>query len=174
MASGKGARLTMKLDDTELRAAFKNLYRKGGDVTPVFKKLGAYMAFRSVDKTFEKRGRPKWDELSDFTLAMRDWRARSPNAPSPRPAYSEKILEVTGDLRDSFTFKACPKRLDVGTAYKHADWHQFGHWAAAPKRWERPMVKIPKRVLIAIYPEDRKKAVEFAEWQLKKLVPGAH
>ena len=120
-----------------------------------------------------KRGRPKWAKLKPYTIAMRKWRATSPNAPSPRSAFSTKILEVTGTLRGSFTFTARPKRLDVGTAQKGADVHQFGKWVAAPKRWERTMVKVEKRQLIGIHPEDEKKAIEFAVWHLKKLVPGA-
>ena len=127
MASGKGARLTMKLDDKELRGKLKEILREGGDVRPVFKKLGAWMAYRSVDKTFRKRGRPKWEKLSDYTIAIRRWRADPKSkAPSPRPAFTKKILEVSGDLRGSFTFTARPKRLDVGTAQKGADIHQFG------------------------------------------------
>ena len=173
MASGKGARLTMKLDDAELRAHIKEILRKGGDVRPVFKKLGAWMAYRSVDETFTKRGRPKWAQLKPYTIAMRKWRAESPNAPSPRSAFTTKILEVTGDLRGSFTFVARPKRLDVGTAQKGADVHQFGLTIKAPRRWKRGTVKVPKRQLIGIHPEDEKKAIEFAVWHLKKLVPGA-
>ena len=174
MATGKGARLTMKMDDAELRKHIKEILRKGGDVRPVFKKLGAWMAYRSVDKTFEKQGRPKWDKLSDYTIAIRRWKA-DPDSKfkGKRPAFTRKILEVSGDLRGSFTFTARPKRLDVGTNYINADKHQFGYWAKAPKRWERPMCKIPKRQLIGIHPEDEDKAVEFALWHLKTLVPGA-
>ena len=172
MASGKGARLTMKLDDAELRKHIKEILRKGGDVRPVFKKLGAWMAFRSVDLTFRKRGRPKWKALGPFTIAMRHWWDESPNAPHHR-AFTKKILEVSGDLRGSFTFTARPKRLDVGTARKGADVHQFGLTIKAPRRWKRGTVKVPKRQLIGIHPEDEKKAIEFAVWHLKKLVPGA-
>ena len=173
MASGKGARLTMKLDDKEFRGKLKEILRKGGDVRPVFKKLGAWMAFRSVDKTFRKRGRPKWKEISPYNVAMRRWGAESPNAPTPRHAFTTKILEITGALRGSFTFTARPKRLDVGTAQKGADVHQFGLTIKAPRRWKRGTVKVPKRQLIGIHPEDEKKAIEFAVWHLKKLVPGA-
>ena len=173
MSSGKGARLTMKLDDKELRGKLAEIAKKGGDVRPVFKKLGAWMAFRSVATTFRKQGRPKWKALSDYTMAMREWRSKSPNAPSPRYAKTGKILVVTGGLKGSFTFVARPKRLDVGTAHENADAHQFGKSVPAPKRWKRARVRIPKRQLIGIHPEDEKKAVEFAEWHLKKLVPGA-
>jgi len=173
MASGKGARLTMKLDDAELRKHIKEILRKGGDVRPVFKKLGAWMAYRSVDKTFKKRGRPKWKPIGPYNIAMRRWGAESPNAPTPRHAFTTKILEVTGALRGSFTFTARPKRLDVGTAHKGADVHQFGLTIKAPRRWKRNRVSVPKRQLIGIHPEDEKKAVEFAVWHLKKLVPGA-
>ena len=173
MASGKGARLTMKLDDDLLREYLKEMTRRGKDVRPYFKRLGVWMAFRSVDLTFRKRGRPRWKPLGPFTIAMRHWGADSPNAPTPRHAFTTKILEVTGALRGSFTFIARPKRLDVGTAQKGADVHQFGLTIKAPRRWKRNTVKVPKRQLIGIHPEDKKKAVEFAVWHLKKLIPGA-
>ena len=168
MASGKGARLTMKLDDDLLREYLKEMTRRGKDVRPYFKRLGVWMAFRSVDLTFRKRGRPKWKKLSDYTLAMRDWRSKSPNAPSPHYAKTDKILEVTGGLRGSFTFTARPKRLDVGTAHKGADVHQFGLTIKAPRRWKRSKVDVPKRQLIGIHPQDEKKAIELAIRYLDK------
>ena len=167
MSSGQGVRLTMKLDDAVLRPYLKEMARKGKDVRVYFKRLGAWMAYRSVDKTFKKRGRPKWKQLGDFTIAMRHWWAESPNA-SPHKAFSTKILEVTGGLRGSFTFRARPKRLDVGTAYKNADVHQFGKSVKAPRRWKRTKVDVPKRQLIGIHPEDEKKAIEFAIRYLEK------
>lgn len=168
MASGQGAKLSMDLKDDLVRAYVKEMARKGKDVRPYFKRLGTWMAYRSVDKTFKKRGRPKWKALSGYTIAMRHWRAESPNAPSPRPAFSTKILEVSGDLRGSFTFRARPKRLDVGSPQKGADVHQFGLTIRAPRRWKRTKVDVPKRQLIGIHPEDKKKAIELAIRYLEK------
>jgi len=168
MASGEGARLTMELDESAIRPYLKEMQRRGKDVRPYFKRLGAWMAYRSVDKTFKQRGRPKWKKLGDYTLAMRHWRATSKNAPSPHYAETNKILEVTGGLRGSFTFIARPKRLDVGTAHKNADVHQTGKHVRAPRRWKRTAVWVPKRQLIGIHPEDEKMAVKFAIRYLEK------
>ena len=167
MASGEGARLTMKLDEGQLRKHLAEMERRGKDVRPYFKRLGAYM-LRSVDTTFKKRGRPKWKELSDYTIALRKWRSKSPKV-SPRRAFTTKVLEYTGELRGSFTFQARPRRLDVGTAYKGSDVHQFGKTVKAPPRWTtRSTVKIPKRQLIAIFPQDEKTAIKFAVRYLEK------
>lgn len=173
MASGKGARLTMNLDEEELRQYLKEMMRRGMDLRVYWKRLGAWMAYRSVDKTFRVRGRPKWKKLGDYTIAMRRWRATSKNAPSPRPAFTRKILEVSGDLRDSFTFVARKKELVVGTNYPGSDVHQFGKTIKAPRRWKRATVEVKKRQLIGIHPEDEKKGEEFMVWHLKKLIPGA-
>lgn len=162
MATGKGVKLSMDMDDREVKKGLALILKRGKDLRPYWKRLGTWMAYRSVEKTFRKRGRPKWDVLAPFTIAMRRWGATSKNAPSPRRAFTKKILEVTGGLRGSFTFRAVRKWLDVGTAYINAEAHQFGKWVKSPKGWERPMVKIPQRRLIAIYAEDKKKAVEFA------------
>ena len=159
----------MKLDEGNLRPYLKQMEKRGMDLRPYWKRLGAWMAFRSVATTFKQQGRPKWDKLSDYTIAIRRWKADPKSKfKGTRPAFTKKILIVSGDLKKSFTFKARPKRLDVGTNYINADRHQFGYWAAAPKRWERPMCKIPKRQLIAIHPEDEEKAVTLAIRYLEK------
>lgn len=163
----EGVRLSVKLDDSLLRPYLKEMARRGKDVRPYFKRLGAWMAFRSVATTFKQQGRPKWKKLGDFTIAMRHWRAESPNA-SPHRAFSTRILIDKGDLKKSFTFRARPKRLDVGTAHKNADVHQFGKSIKAPRWWKRTKVDVPKRQLIGIHPEDEKKAVEFAIRYLEK------
>ena len=168
MASGEGARLTMKMDEGNLRQYLMEMEGRGMDLRVYWKRLGSYMAYKSVEKTFKKQGRPKWDKLSDYTMALRDWRADPDSKASPKRAKTDKILEVTGGLRGSFTFRARPKRLDVGTAVPHAANHQFGKWVAAPARWERPMVKIPKRQLVGIHPEDEKVAIKFAVRDLEK------
>ena len=168
MASGAGARLTMKLDEGNLRPYLKQMEKRGMDLRPYWKRLGTWMAFRSVDKTFKQRGRPKkWKQCGPFTIAMRRWQAKSPKA-SPHRAFTTKILEVTGALRGSFTFRARPKQLDVGTAHKSADVHQFGKTIRAPRRWKRTTVKVPKRQLIAIHPEDEKMAVTLAVRYLER------
>ena len=169
MASGAGARLTMKLDEGRIRKYLALMEKRGMDLKPYWKRLGAYMAFKSVDKNFRQRGRPhKWKRLGKFTIAMRRWVADPESKASPHRAFSKKILEVTGDLRGSFTFRVRNKRLDVGTAHKNADVHQFGKWVAAPKSWERPMVKVPKRQLILIHGEDEDMAVKLAIRYLAK------
>ena len=167
MAAGEGVKLSMDITEDTLRPYLKEMMRRGMDLRPYWKRLGAWMAYRSVEKTFKVRGRPKWEPLSDYTIAMRKWRAESPKA-SPHHAFTRKILEVTGGLRGSFTFHVRPKELDVGTAHEGADAHQFGKWIKAPKRWERPMAKVPKRQLIGIHAEDEDKAVEFAIRYLEK------
>ncbi len=169
MASGKGARLTMKLEDSPIRKYLALMAKRGQDVRPYHKRLGTWMAYRSVKETFKKPGRPyKWKRLSKYTIAIRRWCA-DPDSKAPvHRAFTRKILVVTGGLKGSFTFVARPKRLDVGTTYENAVVHQFGKWVRAPKGWARPMVKVPKRQLIAIHPEDEQMAIKLAIRYLAK------
>ena len=162
MASG----VRMTFDDKDLTAALQEMLRRGENLRPYWKKLGLWM-ITSVNKTFKAkpRGRPTpWDELSEYTLAMRRWRAKK-----TRYAYNDKILEVTGNLRRNWETQVRPGSLVVGTAVPYAKIHQEGGTQPAPKRWKaRKTVTIPKRVLISILPEDDRKALELAEAHLKK------
>ena len=169
-------RLSMKLDSDELQAAVKAMLARGDDLRPYHKKLGAWM-LKSVDKNWRAQGRPKkWKELSDMTLAIRRWRADKYGS----PAYTEKILEIGGELRGhGWEYRARrvakgQESLEVGTPHPKADIHHEGKTVPAPKRWKlRKTVKIPKRTLIVIQREDWDAAKRFADGHIKHTVPGA-
>lgn len=169
MASGEGARLTMELDEGELRPYLKEMARRGKDLRPYFKRLGTHMAFRSIPKTFEQQGRsPKWKKLGDYTLAIRKWRATSPKV-SPHRVYHEQVLIQSRELMEHNTFVARPKRLDVGTVHAHGADHQFGRTVRAPRRWKTVThIKLKTRRWLGIWPEDEKIAVKFAIRYLDK------
>jgi len=163
----------VKLDASKLREQLQAMLASGEDMRPFENRLGAWM-LKSVDKNFRARGRPtKWKELAPYTLAMRRWRAEK----FGRPAYTEKILEVRGELRRNWEFRVRrvgkgQEQLEVGTPTPKADVHHEGKTVPAPERWKtRTSVKMPKRVLIAIHPEDWRQAGKFADEHLRKVVP---
>ena len=168
----KGAKLTVRLDDGEVRRYVAAMQRRGKDVKPYFKRLGAWMAFRSIPKTFRLQGRPagRWRSvpLSPMTIALRRWRADPKSRARPHRAYHEKILIQSGDLMNKNTYRIRGQKLEVGTALRYGAHHQFGGWVAAPARWERPMVKIPKREWLGIWQEDERWAEQQAVRYLEK------
>jgi len=78
------------------------------------------------------------------------------------PAYTEKILEVSGDLRKNWEIKLKKDSVRVASGMAYADIHHKGLTVPAPKSWKtRSTVKMPKRELIQFFPVDIK-AIEDA------------
>lgn len=162
----------VKLEASSLQRELKEMLRRGEDLRDFHKLVGAVM-LRSVDRNFAARGRPKWKELSDYTIALRHWRAEK----FGRPAFTEKVLEVRGELRRDWEYRTRRvskglEDLEVGTSHKNADVHQEGKTIPAPKRWKtRSTVQVPKRVLIAIRPQDWRTIQRLADVHLGRVVP---
>jgi len=162
---------SVSLDDTEFRDQRKRMRIAFGDPTPLLKRVGWIMA-KSVNTTFKGGGRRAgWKSLSPMTLGIRKWRAGGGGS-GGHPAYTEKILEVSGDLRKNWEVKVTKTRdggrVRIGSGMRYANVHHFGKTIPAPKSWKtRSTVKIPKRTLIQFFPDDlnaiRDAADRFAE-----------
>lgn len=161
-----------KWDDKKLQGQIARMQREGRDTKPLLKQAGTWMAYKSPELNWKKQGKryqaAGWPPLSPMTIALRRWAG----------VTHDKILEVKGELRGrgwSFRVTGSGDTADVeaGTNNPHADKHQKGGWFAAPPRWERPMVKVPQRILIAIADADVKMIGGFGDRHLKKAVPGA-
>lgn len=100
-------RVSVGLEDKEVKELFQNLKKKLGNLTPVMKSVGETIR-TSVVKNFEVGGRPRWK-------------------PSHRAVMEHgQTLVRTGRLRNSISVKAFPDRALVGTNVKYAAIHQFG------------------------------------------------
>lgn len=166
---------SVSLDETEFRDQRKRMRIAFGNPEPFLKRVGWIMV-KSVNTTFKEGGkRANWDELGPMTLSMRRWRAGG-GGEGGHPAYTEKILEVSGDLRKNWEIKVKRGKdggsVKVASGMHYADTHHFGKTIPAPKNWKtRSTVKIPKRELIQFFPVDIK-AIEdaadrFAEEAIK-------
>lgn len=171
--------VSAKWEDKKLQGQMAQMEREGRDTKPVLKQIGAMMV-RSPQLNWKAKGKRYqaggWDKLSPYTLAMRRWNATAKRGSGQ--AFTKKILEVKGDLRrdgwsSRVTGSGDTAKLEAGTNNPHAEKHHKGGWFAAPPGWARPMVKVPQRILIAIAPDDMKRAEDFADRHLKKAVPGA-
>ena len=110
----KGIKMSMK-QDWRLKKNLKKLTAMSKNLTPLMKQIGIYM-LASTNKTFTKEGRPKWIELSKETKICR---ARIGKWPG-------KMLQVTGRLKGSITFKASKDNVLIGTSVPYASRLQFG------------------------------------------------
>lgn len=106
-----GARITIDVDDAPVLAILGQLSALMTDLTPVMQDIGAGMVSRIEIDRFEQGRGP----------GGVPWR------PSQR-AVSEgrKTLIDRGRLRDSVTFNATPRSVEVGTNVEYSAIHQFG------------------------------------------------
>lgn len=95
-------------DDHEIRQILDELQHKLGDASEAMDEIGALVEL-SVKRNFEDEGRPqRW--------------------PKSRRAQAEggQTLSDSGRLRNSFSHKAGPFAVTVGTNVKYASIHHFG------------------------------------------------
>lgn len=121
--------LVLRYNDKEARATISRL--KDINYSQFFKTLGVeYQDW--IDKNFRSQGQgighPGWKRLSPNTKAAR--RAKGTQG---------KILQVSGDLKRSFTARHRASFVEVGSAKKLAVWHHFGTkpYTIRPKKKKR-------------------------------------
>ena len=108
------------------------------NLEPALKKSGVMM-LRSIDRNFERQGRPKrWASLSP-KYALRKAALGGSNLilvgpPSPMGG-KRKFKGVPGSLRSSITYDAEPVRLTIGTAISYAKYHHFGTMKMPQRRF---------------------------------------
>jgi len=100
--------ITITVNDRELTSLIERLQRKLGDMTPAMDEIGAAIKL-SVKRNFEEQGRPsRWQ-------------------PSRRAQREGgQTLSDTGRLRNSFTHRAEPHQVTVGTNVIYAAILHFG------------------------------------------------
>jgi len=91
-----------------------------------------------VEDTLEKEGQPKWEPLSDVTIALRAEKGHWPG----------KMLQVSGRLAASISSSTGARSAVVGTNVKYANIHQVGGKAGRGRK-----VSIPARPYLIITPK---------------------
>lgn len=100
--------VTIKIDDSEIKARLARMRRYAMDLQPAFREIGEELLL-SVKRNFEEEGRPdRWKKSR---------RAAAENG---------QTLSDKGTLRNSFTYRATGSRLVLGTAVQYAAAHHFG------------------------------------------------
>lgn len=137
--------IRIDVDDHQIRQALAELQHRLGDATEVMDDIGALVKL-SIKRNFEGQGRPnRW--------------------PASRRAQAEggQTLSDTGRLRDSFSHRAGPFSVEIGTNVKYAAIHHFGGQIRAkngkalniPGIGARRSVTIPARPFLMVQDQDR-------------------
>lgn len=158
----------VRLDDRELRAKLEAARRRGLDTKPVLKQIGVWFSKKVPNLNWESLGARYmpggWPELSPMTKAIHEW--------ADKPA--DAILQFSGQLKNQgWSYQLRGDGVEAGTNTPHADKHQKGGWFAAPPSWERPMVRVPQRIVIAVNEQDMEQCGKFADDHIERAVPGA-
>jgi phage virion morphogenesis protein len=132
--TGRINMVKVKVDDRELRRAISRIMERLSNPQRAFKAIGLIVR-NSVLKNFEAQGRPqRWKELKESTI---------------RKKGSSRILEDTGRLRNSITYRAHRDMVEIGTNVVYAGIHQFGGRAGRGHSAE-----IPSRPFLMLQEED--------------------
>ncbi len=130
-------RVTVTVDDTEVRRALGALAAQVADLTPAMTDIGQALV-TTTDLTFRGQHDPwgnPWQPLSPVTLAR-------------RRGSSAHILRDTGRLANSLHFVADAHSVAVGTDVIYAATHQFGN--PANRMFGRASAPIPARPFLPI------------------------
>jgi phage virion morphogenesis protein len=132
-----GARIEVKLDAGRALGGLRRAERvlsMGGEKA-MWADIGEE-AVQSVQKNFDQEGRPK--KWKDWSVEYGEWR----QAHRGEANGEEKILSLSGVLRNSINARPYARRVVIGTNVEYAATHQFGRGA------------IPARPYLMVQPED--------------------
>jgi phage virion morphogenesis protein len=107
----------------EVNSRLNELQRKVSDLTPVMKNIGEYMLL-STDTRFRTETDPYGNR----------WQPNSPRTTARKRAEGRliRVLQSTGRLRSSISYKADRTSVVIGTNVSYAAKHQLGQ--GVPKR----------------------------------------
>jgi len=128
--------ISIKIDDTQVRAALSKLGNATHDLTPAMRDIGDGLVSRVVDG-FQQGKAPNgeaWEPLQQATMlgrlkrSKRNFRKNGRLSAQGRRAASagfQPLLD-TGNLRNSITRKADKHGVEIGTDVLYAATQQFG------------------------------------------------
>lgn len=119
------------VDDRQLVQALQHLKAAGQDMTPAMRKIAQAMAL-IVEDNFAAEGQPKWEPLSDVTVAMRTKAAKG------KTEGGFRILQDSGQLAGSYSTAHGSDYAVVGSNLEYAGIQNFGGMAGRGKKVEIP------------------------------------
>lgn len=98
------------MDDVILRV--EAIKQRSMNLSVPLRQAGSLMLY-STQQNFDEQGRPPWMPLKASTLKRK-----------ASQGYPSTILEATGRLRSSITYKVLAQSLTVGTSVRYGKYHQ--------------------------------------------------
>lgn len=150
MAFGAGVRLSVELDDAELRAALNRLVFRLTNADPILDNIGRRLVTSTI-RRFEEEKAP------DGT----------PWKPSQRAEEEGgQTLTNTGRLRQSITHRVRGDGVEVGTNVVYGGIHQFG--GEAGRKAHR--VTLPARPYLGVDAGDRRAILRIVRQALERAI----
>lgn len=150
MAFGAGARLSVEVDDAELREALNRLVFRLANADPILDNIGRRLVTSTVNR-FEREQAP------DGT----------PWKPSARAEEEGgQTLTDTARLRQSITHRVRGDGVEVGTNVVYGAIHQFGGEAGRKDR----RVTLPARPYLGVDAGDRRAILRIVRRALERAI----
>ena len=152
--AGTAVKITVDVDDRQIRRALERLRDAGGDVREAAMEIGETLLDGHeirFDEQVDPDGQP-WEPLSQKTVA---WKARKGQHP-------DKILKFSGDLSDLLRYQASSSGVEFGTDRDYGATHQYGDESR----------NIPERPFLGIDSSDQRIILEILEKHIEDALKG--
>lgn len=106
--------IEFKINSSKVLTSIERRAAKAKQTAELMKDISSDLE-SSTEKNFRSEGRPKWKKLAESTLEARR-----------RQGKTGRILQVSGQLKNSITTQSGYNFAKIGTNLKYARIHQFG------------------------------------------------
>lgn len=152
------------IDDRQLMKALQHLQAAGQDMTPAMRKIAQAMAL-IVEDNFEAEGQPKWQALSDVTIALRTKAAKG------KAEGGFRILQDSGQLAGSYSTAHGSSYAVIGSNLPYAGIQNLGGMAGRGRKVEIPArPQLPITVDGKLQPEASEEILDTVQRHLRESV----
>ena len=160
-----GARITVEIDDAQVRRALSRLAAAVADMTPAMDDVGHHLVNTTRQRFFD-------EQAPDGT----PWAPLSPVTQRRQKRNAGKILTEEGTLRGGIAHQPGPDGVDVGASIIYAGVHQFGArkgaFGATSKGGPIPWGDIPARPFLGLSDDDEEEIAEIIADYLRAALGG--
>jgi phage virion morphogenesis protein len=170
--------ITVKISDSEVRAALQQFQAKVGNLQPVMDRIGLYY-LRSVQENFDRQRSPDgtpWQRLAATTLGIYLGKKGRLNkrgyltGKGRTYLQGKQILIDSGDLRGSVRHQATATSVTIGSDLGYAAIHQFGGLAGRGRKTRipaRPWLAVNRGQELVLADKDRQMIMTIIQEQLQ-------
>lgn len=157
--------IEIKIDEGEVLNYLEEYASKVKNLKPILRQV-SHVMLEDIDENFETEGANQGQKWQDWTDNWRERRKKLGRG-------SGRIMQLEGELRESFTRKVDADSAVVGTNKEYAAIHNFGgdvkKRRAKGKRGRTGTFKMPQRRFVAWTDSLKVKVTTEIVYELKKL-----